>query len=58
MCIVHVHDEYYRTSLLKHFDQYQLPPKYGGMAHLEYDLNNLKNTETLEQFIESYIDPS
>lgn len=52
------HEEYYKVSLLRHFDQYQLSPDYGGVAAVEYDITGLRQTNNLAEFIGSYLDVS
>ncbi|CAI2385413.1 unnamed protein product [Moneuplotes crassus] len=49
------HDEFYQSSLLAHFNQYQLCQEYGGCALEKYDITQLKNTNDLPGFITSYV---
>ncbi len=51
------HDEFHETSLLSHFNQYQLSHHYGGVAMEEYDITKLQTTPDLPGFITRYVTP-
>lgn len=52
------HESDYRISLLRYFHQYNLSHEYGGCADIPYEIESLKYTNELSEFILSYLDLS